>query len=423
MDPLAIIGIAELINRAYDITSTCNKAPDELRLAVSHLDQMTTVLESVKSDLFQNPNSFVHRKGDREQTRTMNLKNHLNHCGRALRRMEELLTKYHAFGHVTQWDRVRYGIKGKAEMAECKCELATATTLLNTLMQADGISVLYKVESMFEALKTHYAALEFVKPPERPSGRPRAASNAVGTLIAGVVMARIKTKLTNYRRRRAATVEGTAHTAVNTRSWQPKPMARVGSNLMLTRKRALLAQEYMSKIVHSEDITGQQTIPRTPSPDFYVVGDNNARPATPPPRLIRRSNTIPRLTRQINARAAQLNKNKERFECWKVKVATTCIGFKGGHKTQQCKRGQMQLRQMVAIFKEAHDYSKRSLGSKDTRVKLILKHKNDKEKAARSGRKWALAAARVIERDPGRTGIVTVEKAIVLLVGRVGSKR
>jgi hypothetical protein len=75
---------------------------------------------------------------------------------------------------------------------------------------------------------------------------------------------------------------------------------------------------------------------------------------------------------------------------------------------------------MVAIFKEAEDFSKRALESKDSRVKVILKHKNDKEKAARSGRKWILAATRIVERDPGRTGTVTVEKAIVLLVGRVG---
>jgi hypothetical protein len=190
-------------------------------------------------------------------------------------------------------------MEGKAEIGECKCELVTATTLLSTLLQSEGLSVLWKVEPMLEALQNQYAALELHKPPKTTTGRPRASSKTVGTLFAVVVAARMKMNWLKSQPQRAAS-QGKPQKPIKGRPWQPKLVARVGSDLMVTRKRAL--------------------------------------------------------------------------------------------------------------------------EPKDTRVKLILKYKNNKERGKETARKWTLAAARVVERDPGRTGLVTAEKAIVLLVGRVEKK-
>lgn len=413
MDPLAIIGIIELTKRAYDFISGCEKAPTELREAAALLELMKIVLEDVKSNLVENPSSFVHCTTATDKARTSSLKSCLSHCQQTMKKTCQLLKKYHISGHVPMWDRARYSSGGKAEIAECKCELVIASNLLNTCMLAGQVSVIWSVESKCDALLRCW---EHQKKRERLSIPP-------GTLGYSFAVSRFKTILSNYRRRRAPPVpKSKPQKTITKKLWQPKTIMRVGSNFTLSSKGTLLAEEYMGNLMKPEDISDEQITPRTPSPDFNTVDGLDLRPSTPPLHLIRRTSTIPRLTQQYNACAAGFRRNGDLLECWKVRIVITFVGAKGAYTTEQCKRGQLQLWQMLTIFKEAHDYSKRTLQAKDSRVKHILKHKNKIENEAGTGRNWTLAAARVVKRDPGRTGIVTAEKAIVLLVGRVDKK-
>jgi hypothetical protein len=109
---------------------------------------------------------------------------------------------------------------------------------------------------------------------------------------------------------------------------------------------------------------------------------------------------------------------QERFECWKVGIGYTAIGLKTQPIFTAYKRGQSALQKMAAAFKEADDCAGRTVDSKDSRVKLLLKERNKSEKKKGSGRQWSLVAGQVLKRDPGRSGAVTAEKIVVILVRR-----
>jgi hypothetical protein len=105
------------------------------------------------------------------------------------------------------------------------------------------------------------------------------------------------------------------------------------------------------------------------------------------------------------------------LECWRVGAGSYAIGPEVVHQVQH-KRGQAQLRKMVAVMKEASAYQKNSISEQDKRVKGLLKKRNEHEKKKGTGRKWVLVVAREFERDPGRTGNVMVRKAFVVLARR-----
>ena len=425
MDPGTLLGLAHVLKRAYDLYTSCKAAPEEIRLATDHIHTMALVLEGVKSDLFQNPRSFVHQKTDIAKARTHNLKRHIANCEGSLKRMGGLLGRYQGYkqkGGLGAWDRFRWSREGKKEIAECKADLVLCTSMLDLFLSKEGLSVLWKLESMMEAMMKRFEALEVFQPsspdPKTGQKRPRSNSNVGRTLVLSLVIGRLKKVLLRYRRRKMGKKPPPKPTQAGPGPRRPKPISRTSTGFGLSQKRNNLMTNYATSIANASISTPtpkRQSRPRTPSPDFYYIPGGTA---TPPRGPIRRSSSMQKLLGKINNQASKPKTQTEHYECYKVGTGALAFGPKIAPQFLSHKRGQIQLQKIATVFKEASQFDTRALNEQDSRVKAILKAKNEREKKQGTKRKWYLVAGRVISRDPGRTGMVTVEKAMVVLVRR-----
>jgi hypothetical protein len=415
-----LLGLAHVLKRAYDLYQGCDAAPQEIRLARDHIHAMTLCLEGVSSDLLKNPRSFVHLKTDLAKSQTHSLKVHVGTCERALKRMGRLLQKYEGFKgqHVSLWQRYLWSTEGKKEIAECKSDLVLATCMLDMFLGTVRSNVLYKVEAMMEALMGQWAAMDglFELPnTAAPRTRPRAGSNVTRTILVSLVLTKLRKALQSYRRKKTGAVKK-PHPGPR----RPKTVTRTNSGFMMNIKRNNLLHTYASNLANAtppppHTPRRSNPRPRTPSPDFHYIPGGTA--TSPIPGPIRRSSSLNRLTARLNARVVQPIRAVEHYACWKVGTGTLAIGLKTATKYLQHKRGQLQLRKMGEVFKEASALDdSRALTEKDKRVKALLSEKN--KKVRKGGKKWYFVSGRVTGRDPGQTGMVTVEKALVILVKR-----
>jgi hypothetical protein len=427
MDPLGtLMSVAHVLKRAYDLYQGCVSAAEEIQIAAGHVQAMALVLEGVKSDIANNKNSFVHQTTAIAKTKTHTLKVNISLCEGALKRTEVLLNTYRGYkkkaGGLRLWDKFRWSTEGKKAIADCKVELMMATSMLDLFLSKEGLNILWKLESMMELMMRKFAALELLQPPPAYSpprrGRPRAGSNVTRTLVISLVLSRLRKVLTRYRRRKLAASKRNGNPNPGPR--RPKPVSRQNTGFAPNKNRNQLIQNYANQIANAAAYQqgGKKTQRgRTPSPDFYMLGGQDGRKNPAPPRPIRRSSSMQRLMGRIQ-RNAKVVTPKEHYECWRVGLGSLAIGFKTAPQFVPHRRGQLQIKKMAAILKEADGFSRNVLSEGDSRVKLILKSKNDKEKMNNSRRRWSLVAGRVIKRDPGKTGMVSVEKAFVILVRR-----
>jgi hypothetical protein len=423
-----IISITHVLKRAYDLYKGCEAAPEEIYLAREHIHAVTLCLEGVHSDLLNNQRSFVHQTTDIAKTRQHELRLHVGRCDRAVGKMAELLKKFEGFKkkHVSHWDRFRWSIEGKKEIEQCKSDLVFSCSLLDMFLTRQSVGILWKVEAMVEALTQKWGRLEAFDLPMRPTGklRPRTGSSVTRAIVVSVVLAKFCKVLRTYRRKKMGS-DGKKQQRPGPH--RPKPIGRKNSGFNTSKQRNKLLSSYAAKLAadptppppYTLEAPNSKQRPRTPSPDFYFIPGGTAPSYIPCPGPIRRSSSMQRLMGSI---AAQARKTKivtaaEHFECWRVGVGNLPI-FKTAPQFLQHKRGQMQLKKMGQLFRDAKSSDYRALTEKDSRVKLLLNHKNKKEKGKSTGRKWYFVSGRVIERDPGRTGMVVVEKVLVVLARR-----
>lgn len=420
MDPLGtLLNIGHVLKRAYDLYESCKAAPEEIRLAKDHIHTMALVLEGVKSDLLHNPRSFVHQKTAGAKMRTSNLKRHITSCENSLKRMDGLMGRYQSFkknggGGIGAWDKFRWSVDGKREIAECKADLVLCTSMLDLFLSKEGLSVLWKLESMMEVMMKRFEALE-VHVPKTGEKRPRSSSNVGRTLVLSLVISRLRKVLLKYRRKKTGKKPPPKPTQAGPGPRRPKSISRTSSGFGLSQKRNNMLGNYATHIASAAitiPVPKKQQRARTPSPDFYYISSGTTTPHQKP---IRRSSSMQRLLGNLNSRASKPKPQTEHYECWKVGIGKLAIGGKTAPHFVSHKRGQMQLRKMAAAYEEASQFDRRALNAKDSRVKAILKWKNEQEKKNGSNRRWNLVAGRIVKRDPGKTGMVNVEKAMIVL--------
>ena len=409
-----IATIGHIIKRAYSLIEGCRSAPEEIYLARDHIHAMAICLEGVVSDLYNNPRSFMHQTTDRALTRQHGLKICINSCDRSLQRAEALLKKFLGFKaqHVSLWERYKWSSSGKKEMADCKVDLVMATIALDTFLSKEHLNVLWKVESMLETFMKYMGAFEVYDRPAGSTSRPRRGSNIGCTLVVSLVLARLKKILASYRRRKLGFTRGPRQQGERRR----RPLTRTPSGFRHNPQRNALMQSYASNIMNDSPpppYTPHDVSPRPPSPDFYYISGSANAPM--PGDLPRRSSSMQRLVGRLNAKGVAPTP-KEHYDCCIIKSGSLAFGPRIAPVYIPHRRGQMQLRKMVEVFREAGRYDARAITEEDKRVRLLLKERNKKKGP---GGRWYFAAGRIVARDSGGTGMVTVDKIVVLLVRRV----
>ena len=425
MDPLGTaLGIAHVLKRARDLYTACKAAPEELRLAGDHVHTMALVLTGVHSDLIKNQHSFLHQNGHSSIARIQNLKQHTKHCENSLKRMEGLLGTFNGFkkaGGMRAWDKFRWSTDGKREIAECKADLVLCTSMLDLFLSKEGLNVLWKVESMIENMMKRFEALESLSrgqaQKDKATSRPRRASNIGRTILLSLVVSRLKRILTSYRRKKM-TRKGVAKPSnMGPGPRRPKRLTRVTSGFTSNPTRDKMIQTYARTIANTSAPTSSEKPQRAraPSPDFYYISTSSPPPINKP---IRRSSSMQRLLGTINTKSGRTPSKDEYLSCWRVGLGRLAFGPKTAPQFLKHNRGQMQLRKIAAVFKEAAQFGARGLTEQDLRVKAILKAKNNQEKEKQTKKRWYFVAGRITGIDNGKTGMVSVEKAMVILSRR-----
>lgn len=430
----ATVGISQLLIRAYEIYTACKAAPTEIQLATDHLHTLTVVLQGVETDILKNKTSFLRQSGANAETKRRTLASNLKLCEKSLVRMERVLKTYNGLlknGGVKAWDRYRWSNEGKQEIADAKADLVLATSSLDIWMNAQNLGVLWKIEAMMEIMMKKFAMLDMFAEQEqqrRQGGRTsegtrlRSGSNVARALWVSLVICRLRKVVLRYRRKLAARKKQNGNNGARRHT---KPVVRMNSGFGIDRdgKRDVLLCEYANRIAEQSRAgeTKRKTA-RTPSPDFYMMGEKRGNAGGFfPQQPVRRSSSMQRIMGRINARTVtpRAQQPREKFECWKVGTGETAFGFRAGPMVQvQHKRGQAQLKKMAEVFGEAAVYDRFAVTERDERVKGMLKEKNRMEAKNGSGKRWYFVAGRVVKRDPGRTGLVVVEKVILVLVRR-----
>ncbi|KAF2118033.1 hypothetical protein BDV96DRAFT_644365 [Lophiotrema nucula] len=416
---LATIG--SLLKKAYDIYAGCKQAPEEIRLAAEHVHGMTLVLEDVRTNLVNNRRSYVHQKNNAmAQTQRHNLEKRVQHCERALIRTDNLLRKYKSFKHISGWQKFTWSTGGKAEIASCKEDLVMSLMLLDTYINAGNAGTLYRVERTLEIFMQRFEVLAGLQPvnPFTPTtgGRGRRTSNVGCVLVLSLIISRLRKALLRYRRRKPNSRNtGTGgRTIPKPTSKRPGTITRVPSGF----------NTYTTKPSFNTAL-GNYATSITSSPSTWSTspqaGGKRAKTPDPYPRLgapIRRSSSMSKLMTRINASAQRPRPTSSHYACYKIGIGSLAFGFKTAPQTVKYKRGQTQLRKMAAVFQESSAFDQRGLGEADKRVRMVLKARNEEEKKGGSAKRWKLVTARVVGRDPGRSGMVSVEKAVVIVARR-----
>ncbi|PSN68273.1 hypothetical protein BS50DRAFT_360249 [Corynespora cassiicola Philippines] len=446
LDEMATVGdifdIADILRRAWDLYRGCLDAASEMKDAASHIHHMTVVLQDIHVAISTNRMPFIHLQHDQAKTRTHSLKANIKLCEKSLVKMGRLLDKYRSQGRhsISRWDQLRWSDHGKKELTDAKADMIFATTVLNTSLQTANIDSLSRLEDMISAIGRKLALCEIVE----SKGSTRKASDdgdkdaiPKGIVFASLVITKLRNMLHSIRIRKAITANTVARlqktldnirvrrivrrntpTAIDTHAMiagtpgkHPGPRARkclsrTNSGFESGKIKSPSRKRLPNQLANQPTRPKQAVRARTPSPD----------PSQFSPRPIRRVGTARRIAAQINAKAADLPHTTAFYQLWVVKSGSLMY-FKSVPKWDPCKRGQLQIRNMARIFKEANqtDRECRALEKKDKRVSLKLKDLNDIERKKDRGLKWHFVVGRVMVREPGN---VIAEKSFLIFVRR-----
>ncbi|OCL05262.1 hypothetical protein AOQ84DRAFT_225027 [Glonium stellatum] len=389
-DPInSAIGIVRVLKNAYDLYNACVQAGGDFRTVSKHVQGMTIVLEGVNSDLVKNPRSVINRGGDIAKNKSTRLKTLVVSCEVSLTKVKALLAKYHNFQHnrPSAWDSFKWGTSGKAEIANIQADLILSILLLNAFMAKEGLDVLSRVEQAIELLIEKFDRLGSPEP-NGPTDARRQMSSGVHVgrcLIASFFISRLMARV----RSKKAPLRKNSMTG-NKRAEKIKPVIRVRSGLNKNKRRDTLLSSYVTKIA---------------SPDVNKPGFGSSSPL---------QSTNNRFLQTLSNKGNPMG--EERLECWRIAKAKYAVGGFPVIDWLLLKRGQRQLREMVCIFEEASENTKRALDPTDTRIRLILKSKRKAEKDP--SYEWGFATGRTVHRDHSKSGMILYEQIIVILKRR-----
>lgn len=146
----------KLLAFAYGLSGKDEDLPVELDDLNGALVMVIILLEGIKSDIIQNPYSFVHQSTTFAGARIMILKKHVIQCKKKLFQLDTTLTqpegKSEEIKDFGRFDIDKRKIQGSGGLVECGLELLVAVCALDSFMVRQGLRVQGEWESVMERI-------------------------------------------------------------------------------------------------------------------------------------------------------------------------------------------------------------------------------------------------------------------------------
>lgn len=344
-----VVSIGNVIYQAVKLFEALKAAPDEFNTAALHVHSLSIVLESVRSDLVDNPCSVVNTPNILRQTKRTKLAHLINNCDKSLQKVEAVLKKYKGLQR-SAWIAWRWSSKGKQEIDSIHADLLLQTLFLNLFLASENRESLSKIGTVVEDIRR---ALERLSAGghsgnnhddagHRNDCNQRKRPSVGGAIFAGLFISRLKTRLKKNKQARKRKVVQ--------RPNSPKPIVRVRTLPPENKRRNTLLAEYVETLTKEE------------------MGDTS-------------------------------NSNQEKLECWLIAEGQYFFGGPTIYHRRQIKRGQMQIKEMAKQFESAGKGSTCDTYRNHSAVKWILREKNSNGSRYR----WTLAAAVIESSSHGMT--------------------
>ena len=360
VDPISIasqaVGIAGLINQAWNLFKALKAAHSEWKAAARHVRSLAFTLEILQIDLLNNPRSTFNLSDSRNSSRRKHVENLIGYCGKDVQKLEALLKSYPS----GLWPQLEWTRKGKQEVASALAGMDHWIQQLNLLLNAEKLISNGRLEIMMERLLQPQSNGQ--RPRIRRPGisrsntlRQKKKSSAGFAILAALFISRLKSKVAQKRRRQRP--------AIIRRITGLKPARRVRTIPIDSKKKDSLIADYINSL--AED-----------------------------------------------AKASPPASGTARLECWIVKEAGYAIGGRKLHDgAQKIPRGQAQLEDMVKLFQANEQGSTRRVEQNHAAVKWMLRY----TKYHYPNYKFEYVAARIDSIDSSPHGVVRTKKVLVIV--------
>jgi hypothetical protein len=353
------VSFIKVVDQALKLLDDLRNAPAELHATRRLVNGLAIALQSIRSDVIENPNSIVNTPNSLLSEKRAKLVELANNCQKSLQRVEKLVRKYKGPDNI--WKRWRWTRDDKQKVAEIHSDLMVTTLTLNTYLHKLGIDALGRIEQLVERI----LLINIQQNSPRPQLKRR--------------------------------------TTIETR--------RMRKNF----GRSFFVSLFISRLVAKWKLAKAARLQRRPT-----LKRRNTRksgilktPLRSCPKKTELMNDYSKILLEEPSIAARLD---ERYECYIVSGGHAMLtSYLKQHKIE---RGQLQLAEMAQCFNETGPSSDRDVGSSNQFVKEFLKWRNSQVdvKRGKSKRKWIFAAGRLESRKATSHGkTLTMEKIMVII--------
>jgi hypothetical protein len=344
------------IDQAYKLYKSLKAAPSELKATKSFIHGLTIVLQSIRSDLIEDPNSIVNSNNSLRAKKRAEISKLSDECIKSLHKVEKVLKKYNNLSR-DLWLRWRWSREGKQTVAQMDACLICSTNNLSLYMQNLGLGALGRMELLIQKMM-------------------------------GIC------------------VQQTAGPAITNTQRRP--------NLLLRQnfRRVILVSLFVSRLVAKWKST--KAAIRARKVNMHKRRNSGFVRSGPKPNA-KKSTLMKDYSKKLLEEQSENNGSKlnEQFECYVLSDGHVLFTT-NFHETRQVKRGQLQLAEMVTILNEAALGSGEAVDPGNQAVKNLIAWRNKKSWHGEN-RKWGFAAGRIQSKKASRHGATSVEKMMVII--------
>src|ERR1700760_3328207 len=140
------VTFVNVVDQAIKLYKALQAAPSEFKATKTYVHGLAIVLQSIRSDLIENPKSIVNAQNSLRARKRDELAGLTDECVKSLHKVEKVLKKYKDL-KLNLWTKWRWSREGRQKVAEMDACLNFSTNNLSLYMQNLGLGAIGRIES------------------------------------------------------------------------------------------------------------------------------------------------------------------------------------------------------------------------------------------------------------------------------------